>query len=256
METQSDKKTVIAVIQARMNSSRFPAKVLSNLAGRPMVAHVIERAGMIVGVDQVVLAIPEQNYAIMKHLCPEIEKGSEADVLHRFWKAALARKADVIIRLTGDCPLVCPSLIGSMLTWFMGQLEDLEPNAPLYLPLCQPFHQICDGFDSEIFNWAALDLAERHAAPDQREHVTTWMRQNVKMPVDASGELAHTWRNLMGPKLSVDTTDDLHFVAQVLDLASRTAEIPKAYQILRAAKIIEMENAAEAEAKAAANVSE
>lgn len=194
---------VVCIVQARTTSERFPMKILAGLHGRPMLAHVLERAAAIQGIDQVVLAVPENDVQMVSHLWPYVYGGSEKDVLSRYAEAALYYEADVIVRVTGDCPLLAPDLISSCLTMFSDG----------YMAMCQPYSSVADGWDSEIFDRKALMAAERHARKDQREHVTTWMRK-----ARSYSGIHHIgspdWKAL---KCSVDTREDLQRVEKIMD---------------------------------------
>ena len=104
---------VLAVVQARLGSTRLPGKALAEIAGRPMLAHVLARAAAVPGVDQVVLATtvrPEDDALadLARSLGFACARGGVEDVLDRFRSAHLAHPAEVVIRVTGDCPLLDP----------------------------------------------------------------------------------------------------------------------------------------------------
>src|SRR5574338_145565 len=101
----------VCIIQARTTSERFPLKIFAGLRGRPMLAHVLERAALIQGVDEVVLAVPDTDVRLVSHLWPNVFGGPEKDVLKRYALAAEKYEADVIVRVTGDCPLLAPDLL-------------------------------------------------------------------------------------------------------------------------------------------------
>ncbi|MEI6727618.1 MAG: NTP transferase domain-containing protein, partial [Actinomycetes bacterium] len=112
-----------AIIQARMGSSRLPGKVLMPLAGHPMLWHVVQRVRETRGLDEVVVATPEspENDAIRAFCAGHriaVFSGSEEDVLDRYFQAAVAFAADPVVRVTSDCPLVDPGLIGRLLDLF------------------------------------------------------------------------------------------------------------------------------------------
>lgn len=171
---------VCAIIQARLSSKRFPGKVLADLNGRPILAHVIERARKIEGVDHVVVAMPEDDYpAIPNALLPfaggySYGMGPRDDVLARFHLVAKILNPDVIVRLTADNPLLDPQLSSLVLRWYMANREHIDYVSNAYPP------SFPDGLDTEVFSRRALDLAHRHAATAyDREHVTAWMRNNL-----------------------------------------------------------------------------
>lgn len=197
----------VCIVQARTTSTRFPCKIFSGLLGRPMLAHVLERAAAIQGVDQVVLAVPEHDVRLVSHLWPHIYGGSEKDVLGRYAKAAEQYEADTVLRLTGDCPLLAPDIISKALSLYAGG----------YMTVCQPYTTVADGWDGEIFERRILVNADRYAKKDQREHVTTWMRLG-----DFYNHVEETdWTAL---KCSVDTREDLQRVEQIMDHLDNKAD--------------------------------
>lgn len=112
--------TTIALIQARMRSSRLPGKVLRRLNGKPVLDWVIDRAALARRLDRIVLATSDDpaDDILAAHARARgiaVERGSERDVLDRFAKAAAAQKADVVVRITADCPLIDPALIDAVI---------------------------------------------------------------------------------------------------------------------------------------------
>lgn len=191
----------VCIIQARTTSERFPLKIMAGLGGRPMLAHVLERAAAIRGVDQVVLAVPEYDVRLVNHLWPHVFGGPEKDVLRRYAMAAEAYGADVIIRVTGDCPLLAPDLISEALN---------EYTHCGYLAFCQPYVNTADGWDAEIFERRVLVNADRYATKDQREHVTTFMRCGGELCLNLATD--YTALNC-----SVNTREDLERVKLIYD---------------------------------------
>lgn len=173
-----------------------------------MLAHVLERAALIEGVDQVVLAVPDHDVRLVSHLWPHVFGGPEKDVLKRYALAAEKYEADVIVRVTGDCPLLAADIISPYLSEFKSG----------YMAICQPYSPIADGWDAEIFERRVLVNADRYAKKDQREHVTTWMREAGN--VLAFPEL-EDWTAL---KCSVNTREDLQRVALIMDHLEDTAD--------------------------------
>lgn len=194
----------VCIVQARSTSERFPMKILAGLHGRPMLAHVLERAAAIQGVDQVVLAVPNKDVSLVYYLWPYVYGGSEKDVLGRYAGAAEFYKADVIVRVTGDCPLLAPDLATSA-------LAEYRFIGGCYLGICQPYTSVADGWDVEIFDRGLLDAANIKAKKHQREHVTTWMREHAT----AVGFLA--WDDYTDLKCSVDTREDLQRAETIMD---------------------------------------
>ena len=193
----------VCIVQARTTSERFPMKILAGLCGRPMLAHVLERAAAIQGVDQVVLAVPENDVQMVSHLWPHVYGGSEKDVLGRYAGAAEHYEADVIVRVTGDCPVLAVDMASAAVAYF----DELNG---CYLAICQPYTPVADGWDVEIFDRGLLDTANIKAKKHQREHVTTWMREHVTA-------VGLTWDDYTDFKCSVDTREDFQRVEKIMD---------------------------------------
>lgn len=200
----------IAIVQARTGSTRFPCKILASLHGKPMLSHVMERAMAIHDVDQVVLAVPASDVRLVQHLWPHVYGGSEHDVLGRYAGAAMEYQADIVLRVTGDCPMLAPDLINDALVWYTDPMIDGRTDQ--YFPICQPYSATADGWDAELFSCELLNDANREADSIQREHVTTWMRE--------SGVGLAGWtfpRDFTALKCSVDTEADLARVSLIMD---------------------------------------
>lgn len=200
---------IVAIIQARMGSSRFPGKSLADLAGRPMLARVAERVRLARRVDDVVVATsaapPDDAIAefCRKERIPCF-RGSEEDVLDRFYGAAREHGADIIVRITADCPLIDPDVIDRVVERFQRGDCDYASNTLRYT--------YPDGLDTEVFSRAALERAWREARrPSEREHVTPYLRSEGFRAVNVENE---------GPpgesqRWTVDHPADLEFVRGV-----------------------------------------
>ena len=118
--------TRLAIIQARMGSTRLPGKVLRPLAGLPMLARVVNRVAAAGSVDAVLVATSDQpRDDVLADFCSahaiDCFRGSEEDVLHRFWQAACAKGGDPVLRITADCPCADPGVIDSLYKLFIEQ---------------------------------------------------------------------------------------------------------------------------------------
>lgn len=205
---------VVCIVQARTTSERFPMKILAGLHGRPMIAHVLERAAAIQGVDQVVLAVPENDVRLVSHLWPHVYGGSEKDVLSRYAEAAEFYEADVIVRLTGDNPLLCPDLSEKVLQYFNCQSFDYVSNVYPVPTWPDGVPTWPDGTDTEVFTIASLRQAQNEAKSKyDREHVTAWMRGNLNCGYYASNV---DWSDI---RWTVDTRNDIIHVENVLQAA-------------------------------------
>jgi len=167
---------VVVVIQARMGSTRLPGKVLRPLGGRPAIQHVLERARLIPGVGEVVLATStaaadEPLARLAASLGAPVFRGSEQDVLDRYCQAARQARADVVVRVTGDCPLLDPRESGKVLRALLDAGADYASN-------CHP-PTYPDGLDTEALPMAVLERAWREAdTTAEREHVTLHVWRN------------------------------------------------------------------------------
>ena len=201
----------IAIIQARMGSTRLPGKVLKPLAGDTVLGHVVRRVREAKRLNGVCIATTESPadapiVAECRRLGVECFRGSEPDVLARYHGAAQAIKADVIVRVTSDCPLFDGALLDKMLAEF-GAANGLD-----YLSNVQ-VRRFPRGLDAEIFTFPALERAHREAAHfHEREHVTPYFYQNPELFRLRSFEnkedlSAHRW--------TLDTPEDWQFVEAV-----------------------------------------
>lgn len=172
--TDSDK--IICIIQARMGSTRLPGKVLLDLAGEPVLARIIERVKKSKLIDKIIIATSEKKdddaiAGLGARLGVEIFRGSENDVLDRYYQAAKKYNYKNVVRVTGDCPLIDPEIIDQVIGLYREAGVDYVTNV---IPPTFP-----DGLDTEIFSFAALEKAWREAKLNSgREHVTVYMWQN------------------------------------------------------------------------------
>jgi spore coat polysaccharide biosynthesis protein SpsF len=168
---------IVAIIQARFASSRLPGKVLLPIAGQPMLGRVVERARRAVSIQEVVVATTvDPSDDAVAEMCRErgyaCERGSLYDVLDRYYQAARAHQADVIVRITADCPLIDPQEIDRTVEAFRHTGADFAANR-----LPPPFKRTYPiGLDTEVCSFAALERAWTEAKePYQREHVMPYL---------------------------------------------------------------------------------
>jgi len=205
----------VAVIQARMGSSRLPGKVLMDLTGEPMLVRVVNRARRAETVDEVVVATPTTpaDDAIVE-LCAargwSCFRGSEADVLDRYYRAAVEHRADAVVRITSDCPLIDPTVVDLVVRQFLARQPGID-----YASNAIPRRTFPVGLDTEVMRFEGLERAWREdREPSWREHVTPYIHRNpgrfrlhsVSHDVDYS---FMRW--------TVDTPEDLAFVRAVYD---------------------------------------
>jgi glutamate-1-semialdehyde aminotransferase/spore coat polysaccharide biosynthesis protein SpsF (cytidylyltransferase family) len=165
---------IIAVVQARMSSSRFPGKMLAPLAGKPLIRWVLDRLNRCQQLDGVVLATSTETgdealADAVQAAGYAVHRGALDDVLRRVLDAAVLHQADAVVRITGDCALIDPTLVDQLVCCFRdGQLDYLSNVSPPSFP---------DGQDCEIVRVSALEVAEREAVTKHdREHVTAFIR--------------------------------------------------------------------------------
>lgn len=181
-----------------MGSQRLPGKVLLPLNGHMVIGEVLSRCRKIPGIDDVVCAIPAtSDNEILAQVAigyAHVHRGSEHDVLARYHSAALEHGADIVMRVTGDCPLISPELCGAVLDKLMFAEAEYASNIePRTFP---------QGMDCEVFTMNTLTAAHSLAEPDEREHVTTWMRRAEIDRVHVTSKWSIEGR------LTLDTEDD------------------------------------------------
>lgn len=206
---------VVAIIQARMASSRLPGKVLANLGGRPVLAWVVRRAQRAKRIDQVVVATSvAAEDAVIAAFCKEqgyaCTRGELHDVLDRYVSAAHEYDAVVIVRLTGDCPLIDPEMLDEDLHAFLSADPPLD-FAANRLP---GDRTIPIGLDAEFCTIAALETAWREAQePHQREHVMPYIYEHPErfkiLHIKRSSNYGHY-------RWTVDTPEDLELLREVV----------------------------------------
>jgi spore coat polysaccharide biosynthesis protein SpsF (cytidylyltransferase family) len=200
------------IIQARLGSTRLPGKVLEPLGDAPVLEHVLRRCQAIDGVDEVVCATVagadgDAVAALADNLDVAVYRGPECDVLARYHGAAHAVGADVVMRVTSDCPLIDPEICAAVLKLRIEADADYAANN---MPPSWPH-----GLDCEVFTIGALDEAATTAvAPEDHEHVTPWIRRNR----------AYRRVNLAGPggeavaqRWTLDYPEDLAFLRAVYE---------------------------------------
>lgn len=201
---------IAAIIQARLGSKRLPGKCMMDIAGIPLLGHVINGARL--AVENVIVATPDKeivDFAIKQGVLGFI--GSEDDVLDRYYKAAKAYEVQHIIRLTSDNPLVDPDVIQKVLDFYWSDNFDyVSNNHPRTYPI---------GLDVEIFTFEALERTWREAKDKyEREHVTPYIYNHPELfklgNVKSDKDLSHL-------RWTVDTLEDLEHVRELCELVKK-----------------------------------
>jgi glutamate-1-semialdehyde 2,1-aminomutase len=200
---------VVAIVQARMGSTRLPNKVMKPVGGVPMIELLLARLAKSKEIDQIVLATStdERNTPLVAHvqsLGYTCIRGSEADVLERYLVAARQVKADVVVRITGDCPLIDAELVDQTIQRFKSSDVDYLSNTS---PATYP-----DGLDTEVFSLQALEQAGRESEDAfDHEHVTPYLRRPGLFKTAA---LTHD-QDLSSLRWTVDEPADYEVVSKV-----------------------------------------
>jgi spore coat polysaccharide biosynthesis protein SpsF len=209
------KPKVVAIIQARMGSTRLPGKVLLPIWGKPMLSRMLERVKQAQTLDIAVVATGDtkENDAIAvcaKENGVAVFRGSESDVLDRYYRAAKEYNADVVLRFMADCPLHDPHVIDDVVRFFLEQ-EEKVGNV-----LSGSVQNYPEGMDMDIFTFSSLEKMWKEAKlPSEREHVSVYMKNHPEFftmirPHFGDDDYSHLhW--------SVDEAGDFEFVTRVFE---------------------------------------
>lgn len=201
---------VIAIIQARMSSRRLPGKVLMNLAGKPVLQHVIERLNYCKTFKEIIVATSiDKSDDEIENFCQEnkinIFRGSLNDVLDRFYQAGKLYGADAILRITADCPVIDPEVVDVVVKNFKKNNSDL----------CGLSGSFPDGLDCSVFAFSAIEKAWSEAKlKSEREHVGPYIEKHPNifriLPIEIFQDLGdHRW--------TLDEQRDYDFLIEVYD---------------------------------------
>lgn len=201
----------VAIIQARMGSTRLPGKVLADIVGKPLIQRLIERVRATPGIDRVVVATTtESEDDILTNWCENhgvpVYRGSNDDVLDRYWQCAKVHRAEFIIRVTADDPLKDPGIIAKAL-----ELCASSPDVDYASNTLKPTYP--EGLDIEVVRFRTLERAALEAdLPSEREHVMPYIWKHpdrfVLRSFSMEPDLSH-WR------WTVDKPADLEFVRRI-----------------------------------------
>ncbi|MFA5576803.1 MAG: glycosyltransferase family protein [Tissierellaceae bacterium] len=207
---------IVAIVQARMGSSRLPGKVIKPIINKPMILHVLDRLSNARYVDQVILATSNLEsegplIELVSEKGYEVFTGDENNVLKRYVDANRLYNGDIIIRITGDCPLIDPVIVDNVVTHYL--MYDYD-----YVRLDVP-NTFIRGFDVEVFSKETLERAYKDVEAtdnkDYREHVTLYMYENKDRfkvgYVQGEGIYRKDYR------VCVDTEEDFEVVSEVYE---------------------------------------
>lgn len=203
---------VVAIVQARMGSTRLPGKALLDLAGKSMLARVVERLRRAAAIDEVLVATTDRPaddaiVAECRKSAVPVCRGDQDDVLDRYYRAAQLSKAEIVVRITSDCPLIDPEITGKTIAAFLEAHPDYASNT-----LVRTFPR---GLDTEVMSCKALARAWQDARkPHEREHVTPYIYEHPEqfklLPVTGEKDYSqHRW--------TVDAPEDLELVRTIYE---------------------------------------
>jgi spore coat polysaccharide biosynthesis protein SpsF len=200
----------VAIIQARMASSRLPGKILKTLGNMSVLSNVATRIGRSQLIDEVVVATTvdtSDDVVVQQCLADRLKvtRGSSADVLDRFYQTALQVRAEAIVRITADCPMIDASVSDRTIRAFMDERPDYASNT-----LVRTYPR---GLDTEVFPFQALERAWREASePYERTHVTPFFYQHPELfsLVSVTGA-----RDYSRYRWTLDTAEDFAFLQEV-----------------------------------------
>jgi len=234
---------IIAVVVARLTSKRLPGKTLKPILGKPMIELLIRRLSLSKKINQIVIAIPKNKKnkkldIYLKKNKHQVFQGTEKNVLKRFYTAAKLYKADLVVRITGDCPLIDANIVDNLINKLIKNKKDYITNAdPLTFP---------DGLDTEVMTFGAIKKCYKLAKSSyDKEHVTTYIRNSGKFNV-----LYNQYKkNYSNQRWVVDEKNDFVVVKKIfeyfsprinfgwLEIIKLTKRKPKIFEINKNVKI-------------------
>lgn len=205
---------IIGIIQARMGSTRFEGKVLKNVNGAPLLKYQIDRLRKSLLLDKTVVATTaSEKDAVIEEFCLQngidCFKGSENDVLDRYYQCAVKYEADAVVRLTADCPLSDPRIIDDVIRLFKKTGADFAANT-----VPHDNNKFPDGTDVEVFSFDALKRAHKEVEdPHDREHVTFyfWRYSNGFKTIQLDND-----KDYSGYRITVDYPEDFEVVQFII----------------------------------------
>ena len=205
---------IIAIVQARMGSERLPGKVIMPIIGKPMILHVLDRLNKSKYIDEIILATSildkEQPLAnIVSTAGYKVFRGKEDNVLKRYIDTNREYGGDIVVRVTGDCPLIDPQIVDNVISYYL--MYDYD-----YVRLDVP-DTFIRGFDVEVFSKEALETAYKEVNKNNeeqyKEHVTLYMYRNkdrFKVGYVKGNDLYKKYY-----RLCVDTSEDFEVITKV-----------------------------------------
>ena len=201
---------VVAIIQARMSSSRLPGKVLMPLANKPVLAHIVERLSYCKMIEKIVVATTDEvsddlvaDYCANNNI--DCYRGSLEDVLDRYYQTAKIHHADPIVRITGDCPVIDPVVVDAVITGYLSGEYDCYGLGG----------EFPDGLDCTVFSFSAIEKAWKEAKlQSEREHVGPYIENNPHLFRNGALEL---FQGLTQHRWTLDEPNDYKLLSKIFD---------------------------------------
>ncbi len=216
---------IVAVVQARISSTRFPGKVMKKISNKPLIGYLLERLRYSKRIDKIIIAtsIDKKNDSMCDYLKTngfDVFRGSEEDVLGRFYYATKIYKPEGIMRITADCPLIDPEICDKVIELYLEEKADHVYLAPSF----------AEGLDCEIFSFSALKVAYNNAkTKSEREHVSLYFKNNPKSFKRITVENKTDDKRY---RFTVDNPEDFEVVKAIINSLYRKGTPPfKAWEI-------------------------
>lgn len=221
---------ISAIIQARTSSQRLPGKIFKKITGKSLIWHLINRLRHSKYLEKIIIAttFKKKDKKIVKFAQKqklEFYTGSENDVLDRFYKAAKKFNAEIIVRVTSDCPLIDPAVVDLVIQKYLKNKKVAD-----YVANCHPNASFPDGIDVEVFSFKTLEKAWKEAKkPSEREHVTSYIWNN---PQKFKLLSVNNYQDFSKLKLSVDYKEDFLLVKKIFEALYKKNKIFTLKEIL------------------------
>jgi glutamate-1-semialdehyde 2,1-aminomutase len=209
-----EKEKTVAIVQARMGSTRFPGKVMQQIDGVPLIELLLSRLSKSQEIDTIVLATSKdlRNKPLISHVSNlgyKVFQGSENDVLDRYYQVSLQQKAKTVVRITGDCPLVDHEVVDNIIkTYKLNSVDYVSNINPPTYP---------DGIDVEVFSFSVLEATWKEAKkPHDREHVTQYIRDSRKFKTKNVTNV----EDFSSERWTVDEPEDFEVVKSIFNYFS------------------------------------
>ena len=217
---------IVAIIQARMGSSRLKGKVLMELEGKPVIGHIVERLLFSKKLNRIIVATsisPKDDvlYGFCMKNGIDVFRGQENDVLDRYYQAAKLYSADVIVRITGDCPVVDPDIVDELVDFYLSKEFDV----------CGLSGEFPDGLDCELFSFNCIKEACMSAnLKSEREHVGTYFYNNSdKYKIGSYNK----FKGLKHYRWTLDESKDFDFLTELYKRLYVKGKIFKTKEIIK-----------------------